>query len=117
MSPQQPQQPPQQRQLRLEMPNTLHASYANTVIISHTNSEVVFDFVQIMPNDPRARIQNRIVMTPINAKLFLRALGENISRFEERNGEIKVPPTPPSLADQLFSTIRTTDEDKDNGSE
>ncbi|MDX2141521.1 MAG: DUF3467 domain-containing protein, partial [Chloroflexota bacterium] len=106
-----------QRQLRLEMPNTLNASYANTVIISHTNSEVVFDFVQIMPNDPRARIQNRIVMTPVNAKLFLRALGENISRFEERNGEIKVPPQPPSLADQLFSTIRTTDEDKDNGSE
>lgn len=99
-------QPPQ-RQLRLEIPANLNASYANTVIISHTQSEVVMDFIQVMPNDPRARIQTRVVMTPVNAKLFLRALSENLTRFEERHGEIEVPPQPPSLADQLFGSMRT----------
>jgi hypothetical protein len=112
MNAQQPPQPP--RQLRLEMPATLNALYSNTVIISHSGSEVVMDFVQIMPNDPRARVQSRVVMTPVNAKLFLRALSENLTRFEERNGEIKLPPQPPSLADQLFGSIRPGDEDGSN---
>jgi hypothetical protein len=105
MNPQQP------RQLRLELPATLHATYANTVIISHTLTEIVFDFIQIMPNDPRARVESRVVMTPANAKMLLRALGENIARFEEKNGDIKLPPTPPSLADQLFGGVKANDEE------
>lgn len=110
MNPQQP-----QRQLRLEIPANLNAHYSNTVIISHTQSEVVMDFVQVMPNDPRARIQSRIVMTPINAKLFLRALTDNLARFEEHHGEIIVPPQPPTLADQLFGGTRAPDEETPDG--
>ncbi|MCA9906645.1 MAG: DUF3467 domain-containing protein [Anaerolineae bacterium] len=98
-------QPPQ-RQIRLEIPANLNANYANTVVISHTQSEIVMDFIQVMPNDPRARIQSRIVMTPVNAKSFMRALSENLTRYEERHGEIQVPPQPPSLADQLFGSTR-----------
>jgi hypothetical protein len=30
-------------------------------------------------------------MTPLHAKLLLRALAENLQRFEAKNGEIKVP--------------------------
>jgi hypothetical protein len=100
------QQPPpapgQTRQVNLELPAGLSAIYANAVVISQTLSEVVLDFVQVMPNDPRARVLSRIVMTPTSAKLFLQALGTNISQFEALHGEIKVPPQPPSLADQLF---------------
>ena len=99
------------RQLRLEAPANLTAAYANTVIISHTATEVIFDFVQIMPNDPRARILSRVIMTPMHAKLFLRAFGENVTHFEDKNGEIKLPP---SLADQLFGGLRTTEEDDAN---
>jgi hypothetical protein len=32
-----------------------------------------------------------MVMTPMNAKLLHRALGENLSKFEEKFGEIKAP--------------------------
>ena len=39
------------------------------------------------------------VMTPMNAKLLLRALGENLSRYEAQYGEIIVPT---GLAEQLF---------------
>jgi hypothetical protein len=108
-------QPPPQRQIRLDIPANLSATYANTVIISHTASEVIFDFIQLMPNDPRARIQSRVVMAPSNAKLFLRALQENLQRYEERNGEIRLPPQPPSLAEQLFGGIRPGDEEAGNG--
>jgi hypothetical protein len=106
----QPPKPNPQRQLRLEIPANLNATYANAVIVSHTNSEIVFDFLQVMPNDPRARVQNRVVMTPANAKMFLRALQTNLERFEEKFGEIPVPPQAASLADQLFGMIKPDDE-------
>lgn len=97
--------PGSKRQVRIEMPNT-SATYANGVIISTTPmSEIVFDFMQILPNDPRARVQHRILMTPAHAKLFLRALTQNLERYEAQHGEIQVPQRPGSLADQLFQGV------------
>ncbi|MEZ4668133.1 MAG: DUF3467 domain-containing protein [Anaerolineae bacterium] len=109
-----PAQPPGsggQRQLQIELPANLNATYANAVVISQMHSEIVMDFVQIMPNDPRARVQSRIVMTPANAKLFLQALNTNLTRFEALNGEIKLPTQGHSLADQLFGAIKPDDKD------
>jgi hypothetical protein len=105
MSQQQP-----QRQLRLEIPASLNAIYSNGVVISQTNTEIVMDFLQIMPNDPRARVQTRVVMTPASAKSFLKALEQNLSRYEEKHGEIVLPPQPVSLADQLFGAVKPSDE-------
>jgi len=108
----QPNKNRKQRQLRIEMPKD-PASYANAVMISNTssNSEIIFDFMQIMPNDPRARVQNRIVMTPTHAKMFLNALKQNLDRFEAKYGEIELPKGPPTLADQLFGGVATPDAD------
>lgn len=110
------QQPPQ-RQLRLELPASLSAVYANAVIISQTNTEIIFDFLQVMPNDPRARVQSRVVMTPVSAKSFLKALEQNLARYEEKHGEISVPLQPTSLADQLFGTIKPPDDVPDEDEE
>lgn len=106
------QQPPN-RQMRLEIPANLSATYANAAIVSQTTSEIVLDFLQVMPNDPRARVQTRVVMTPTNAKLFLKALETNLTRYEEKHGEIVVPPQPGSLADQLFGTIKPEGDSSD----
>lgn len=103
-------QNPQNRQVRLEIPATLSATYANAVIVSQTTSEIVLDFLQVMPNDPRARVQSRVVMTPTNAKLFLKALESNLAKYEEKNGEIVTPPQPSTLADQLFGMVRHDDD-------
>lgn len=102
-----------QRQIRLELPTNLNATYSNAVIISQTHSEIIMDFLQVMPNDPRARVQSRIVMTPANAKAFMLALQENLTRFETKNGEITLPPRPVTLADQLFGAVKP---DGDEGS-
>jgi hypothetical protein len=101
------------RELRLELPASLSAVYSNAVIISQTTSEIVMDFLQIMPNDPRARVQTRVVMTPVSAKSFLKALEQNLTRYEEKHGEITLPPQPTSLADQLFGTIKPPDDEPD----
>ena len=114
MKPPAPGSKPAGRQLRFELPSTLNTIYSNAAIVSHTHSEIVLDLTQVLPNDPRARVQARVVMTPANAKLFLNALKENLERFENKHGEISLPPKPVSLAEQLFDTIKPTGEEDDD---
>ena len=102
-------QPQPQRKLNLELPANLNVIYANAVVINQNNSEIILDFLQIMPNDPRARVLSRIVMTPANAKLFLNALGVNLEHFEKTYGVITLPPQPTTLADQLFGGLKPED--------
>lgn len=113
MQPEQPNTP--KRQIKLEMGKDLTATYANTVMISHTPNELFFDFIQLVPQDPRARVLDRVVMSPVHAKMFLQALTENIRRFEDKHGEIDLPQRPSSLADELFKNISPGDENNDNG--
>ncbi|PJF28997.1 MAG: DUF3467 domain-containing protein [Phototrophicales bacterium] len=101
---------PNQRQIRIEFPPNLNATYANAVIIGQTGSEIIFDFVQVIPTDMRARVQDRIVMTPASAKSFLQALQQNLEMYEAKHGEIKLPPKPQSLADQLFNFTQRGDD-------
>jgi hypothetical protein len=91
MSGQNPLPPPHQMRLDIELPAELEAIYANFALITHTASEVVMDFARVLPNTPKAKIHARLLMTPMNAKLLHRALGENLSRFEQQFGEIKTP--------------------------
>ena len=88
--------------IKLEFPRGLTPIYANTMIVSHTASEVILDLGQILPNTPVCKIQGRVVMTAMNAKILLQILGENLRRFEDAHGEITLPKRGASLADQLF---------------
>jgi hypothetical protein len=97
------------RQLKVEFPANLSAVYSNAVMVSQTNVEIVLDFLQVMPNDPNARAQARVVMTPTGAKAFLNALRTNLERYEQKHGEIQLPATPTTLADQLFGAIKPED--------
>ena len=85
----------------LEIPPGLEAEYINVVRIVHSPSEIVFDFAQILPGEPNAKVRSRIIMSPLGAKLFYRALAENITKYENAFGEIRIPGSQ-SLADQLF---------------
>lgn len=91
--------PPPPPQITLEVPPDLEPAYSNFAIIAHSPSEMVLDFAAHLPNSPKARVTARVVMTPLNAKLLLRALADNIGKYETQFGEIQVPPT---LAEQLF---------------
>ncbi|WP_299155454.1 DUF3467 domain-containing protein [uncultured Christiangramia sp.] len=64
-------------------------TYSNLAIINHSVSEFVVDFVNIMPGRPKSKVKSRIILTPQHAKRLLKALGDNIQRFEEAHGEIK----------------------------
>jgi hypothetical protein len=85
----------------LEVPPELEATYINLVRIAHSPSELIFDFAHLLPGSTPARVRTRVVMSPLGAKLFHRALAENLSRYEAAFGEIPVPGSK-SLADFLF---------------
>jgi len=84
----------------LELPADLKPVYANLARIAHSPADLVIDFAHLMPGEGKARITARVMLSPLSAKLLLRALSENISRYEAAFGEISMPAS--SLADQLF---------------
>jgi hypothetical protein len=85
----------------LELPIDLEIVYANLARIAHSPADIVLDFAHLLPGEPRAKIRSRVVMTPLSAKLLVRALTENIARYEAAFGEIPLPSNN-SLADTLF---------------
>ena len=85
----------------LEIPSGLDIVYANLARISHSPADIVIDFAHILPGDTKATVKARILMSPLSAKLLVRALTENLSRYESAFGEINVP-TNTSLAENLF---------------
>jgi hypothetical protein len=64
-------------------------SYANLAIITHSHAEFVIDFVNVMPGTPKSKVKSRIIFTPQHAKRFMKALMENVQRYEASNGDIK----------------------------
>ncbi len=70
-------------QLNIEISEEMaEGEYANLAIITHSNAEFVIDFVNVMPGTPKSRVKSRIIFTPMHAKRFMKALEENIGRFE-----------------------------------
>jgi len=98
-------QPPKNAVQHLELPADLDPVYSNLVRISHSPAELVFDFARLLPDQPSARVLVRLLMSPIGAKLFFRALGENLARYEATFGQINLPGEP-TLANDLFGFIQ-----------
>lgn len=85
-----------QNQLNIELPEEIaEGTYSNLAIISHSQSEFVVDFVRMVPNVPKAKVKARIILTPQHAKRLLKALNENVKKFESLHGVIDEPDHPP----------------------
>jgi hypothetical protein len=80
----------QPNQLNIEISEEVaEGEYANLAIITHSHAEFVIDFVNVMPGTPKSKVKSRIILTPQHAKRFMKALTENIQRFEAANGKIQ----------------------------
>lgn len=111
MTKQTPKQKP--KKVTIELPKDLKAEYANIAFITHTPAEIMLDFAQVLPRTPKGTIVSRILMSPIHAKSFLKALQTNVENYERQFGEIKLPKQP-HLADQLFNFPPPEDEEEGN---
>jgi hypothetical protein len=87
--------------INLEVPPDLPIVYGNLARISHSPADIVIDIAHALPGESKAVVRTRVVMSPLSAKLFYKALGENIARYEAAFGEITVPVNS-SLAENLF---------------
>ncbi len=77
-------------QLNIEISEEVaEGSYANLAIITHSHAEFVIDFVNVMPGTPKSKVKSRIIFTPMHAKRFLKALEDNVTRYEAANGNIQ----------------------------
>ena len=85
-----------QNQLNIELPEEVaEGVYSNLAIISHSHTEFVLDFIRIMPNVPKAKVKSRVILTPPHAKRLMRALMDNVKKFEAQFGSIDEPEQPP----------------------
>lgn len=79
-------------QLQIELKEEVaQGTYANLAIITHSSSEFIMDFIRVMPGMPKAGVQSRIVLAPEHAKRLLRALEENVGKYERAFGPIFFP--------------------------
>jgi Protein of unknown function (DUF3467) len=82
--------PTEQQQLNIEISEEVsEGAYANLAIITHSHAEFVIDFVNVMPGTPKSKVKSRIILTPFHAKRFMKAMIENVKKFEAANGTIQ----------------------------
>lgn len=85
-----------QQQIEIDISqDIMYGIYSNLAIISHSPTEFVVDFIQMTPNTPKASVRSRVIMAPENAKRLMRAMQDNIKKYEDVFGRIKDSDTPP----------------------
>ena len=84
-----------QQQINIELPeDQAEGIYANLAMLVHSPTEIVIDFARVMPRMAKAKVLSRIIMTPMHAKMLHQALSDNLKKFEDQYGEIKLHGTP-----------------------
>ena len=71
-------------------PIVAQGHYSNFVVIAHSPSEVILDFASILPGMAKAKVSNRIILTPEHAKRLLLSLQENLHNYESKFGTINI---------------------------
>ena len=81
-----------QNQINIELSEEMaEGTYSNLAVITHSQAEFIVDFIKMLPGIPKAKVKSRIILTPQHAKRLMRALQDNISKFESMHGTIKEP--------------------------
>ena len=84
-----------QNQIQIEVDETVaQGIYSNLALISHSETEIILDFIFLQPQVPKAKVRTRIITSPTHAKKLLLALEDNIKKYESRFGEIEIATQP-----------------------
>jgi hypothetical protein len=95
-----------QNQINIELSEeTAEGTYANLAMIAHSSSEFVVDFIRLMPGVSKAKVKSRVVITPEHAKRLLRALEDNIQKYEKTFGPIKQVEEAPKFPINFGGTV------------
>jgi hypothetical protein len=81
----------------IQMPDdVLPGVYANQMMVAHTREEFVLDFINLFP--PGGVVTSRVIVSPGHLKRMIRALRENLERYESVHGPLLEadPPSDPT---------------------
>ena len=81
-------QNPQPLQIEIDE-NVARGTYTNLALITHSETEMLIDFLFLQPQTPKTKVLSRIITSPVHAKRFLAALQDNIAKYEARFGEMR----------------------------
>jgi Protein of unknown function (DUF3467) len=82
-------------QIQIQLPPEISTgAYVNLTLVNHTETEFIFDFLFLQPQEARAQVRSRIISSPKHAKRFLAALQDNLARYEARFGTVDIDPRP-----------------------
>jgi hypothetical protein len=75
--------------------DVLPGKYANQMMVAHTREEFVIDFINLFP--PGGVVTSRVIVSPGHLKRMIRAMRENLERYEAVHGPVIEAEAPPSL--------------------
>lgn len=71
-------------------PEVASGKYSNLAIIGHSATEFILDFAAVLPGAKAAQVQSRVILAPEHAKRLLAALQDNVQKYEQQFGEIRI---------------------------
>ncbi len=84
-----------EREIPIKIPDdVLRGAYANQMIVAHTREEFLLDFISLFP--PGGVVNSRIIVSPGHLKRMIRALQDNLQRYEAEFGPLREAPPPGS---------------------
>ena len=79
------------QQIKIEFnEESTSVEYSNFVVVTHSAAEFVLDYIRILPGMIKAKVKSRVIMSPMHVKTLMFALQDNIKKYEDKFGEIKV---------------------------
>ena len=84
-----------QHQIKIELDDSVgQGEYVNLAIVTHSPAEFVMDYIRVLPGMTKSKVKSRIIMAPMHTKTLMMALQDNIKKFENKFGEIKIAKGP-----------------------
>tara|TARA_Y100001960_G_C14761969_1_gene874591 strand:+ start:67 stop:390 length:324 start_codon:yes stop_codon:yes gene_type:complete len=80
-----------QHQIKIELDDNVgQGEYVNFAVVTHSPAEFVMDYIRVLPGMTKSKVKSRIIMAPMHAKTLMMALQDNINKYENKFGEIKI---------------------------
>jgi hypothetical protein len=82
---------PSQKEFKLQIEldaDVAQGKYANLVLVNHSENEFVLDTAFVQPQQPKAKVHSRVILSPRNAKRFAQVLQHSIQQYESKFGAI-----------------------------
>jgi Protein of unknown function (DUF3467) len=78
-------------QLQIQLDDDVaNGRYVNLALVNHTETEFVFDYIYVQPQQPKAKVLARIITSPRHMKRLVAAMQENLAKYEARFGTIEL---------------------------